>query len=70
MPYLKKTTDPMRRVLNAYELNTGRKLGSVLGVAPATALNRIKTPDDLTLGELRRLASHGHIPIEEVRAAI
>ncbi len=70
MPYVRKNTDPMRRVLNAYELNTGRALAGVLGVSPVTALSRIKTPDDLTLGELRRMVSRGHVPIEEVRAAI
>ena len=70
MPRLKDHTDAMRRVLNAYELNIGCRLGSVLGVAPATALRRIENPEDLTVRELRLLASRGHVPIDELRAAL
>ena len=70
MPHLKDRTDPMRRLLNAYELNNCRRLGVVLGVSPATASRRIKDPGELTAAELRRLVTHGHIPIEEVRAAV
>jgi hypothetical protein len=60
----------MRRLLNAYELNNGSRLAPVLGVSRATAYNRIKDPGELTVDELRRLSTHGHIPIEEVRAAL
>ena len=70
MPRLKDRTDPMRRLLNTYELNNCRRLSAVLGVSPATAGRRINDPGELTAAELRRLATHGHIPIEEVRAAV
>ena len=70
MPHLKDNTDPMRRVINAYELNTGRALAPVLCCSTGTALRRIETPEDLTLRELRMLASRGHIPIEEIRGAL
>jgi len=70
VPKLKDRTDTMRRLLNAYELNNGSRLAPVLGVSRATAYNRIKDPGELTVDELRRLSTHGHIPIEEVRAAL
>lgn len=70
MPQLKDRTDTMRRLLNAYELNNGNKLAAVLGVSRATAYKRVQNPNDLTLYELRRLTTHGHIPVDEVRAAI
>ena len=70
MPYLKDTTDPMRRLINAYELNTGSALAKVLNCSNGTAYRRIETPEDLTVRELRMLASRGHIPIDEIRGAL
>lgn len=70
MPKLKDHTDAMRRLLNAYELNNGARLAPVIGVSRATAYKRVQTPGDLTLEELRLLSTRGHIPIEEVRAAL
>ena len=70
MPYVKKQTDPLRRLICAYELGTCRKLGEVLGVSASTAGARLHDPGSLSAAELRRLSTHGHIPIEEVRAAI
>ena len=70
MPHLKDHTDPMRRLLNAYEINTGRALAPILCCSAGTALRRIETPEDLTLRELRLLASKGHIPIDEIRGAL
>ena len=70
MPHIKNTTDPMRRLLNAYEVNTGQALAPILCCSPTTAYRRIQTPEDLTLREIRLLASRGHIPIEEIRGAL
>ena len=70
MPYIKQTTDPLRRLICAYELGSGRKLGAVLGVSTSTAVSRLHDPGSLSAAELRRLSTHGHIPIEEVRAAL
>ena len=70
MPYIKPRTDTLRRLLNTYELNTGRRLAPVLGVSPTTACKRIRDPAELTAAELRLLSVRGHIPIEEVRAAL
>ena len=70
MPRLKDRTDTMRRLLNAYELNNGSQLAPVIGCSRATAYKRINDPSELTLGELRLLVTRGHIPIEEVRAAV
>lgn len=70
MPYIKKETDKLRRLLNAYELNNGLRLSKILMCSPTTALRRIETPEDLTVRELRILAAQGHIPIEEIRSAI
>ena len=65
-----ETTDRMRRLLNAYELNKGARLARVIGVSRSTAYKRLECPEDLTLCELRRLSTHGGIPIDEVRAAL
>ena len=70
MPYVKEKTDTLRRLLNAYELNRGQRLADVLGTSRTTAYSRIRNPGELTAAELRRLSTHGHIPIEEVRAAL
>ena len=70
MPYIKANTDTMRKLLNAYELNNGTALAAVLCVSRQTAYSRIKNPGSLSLDELRRLSTHGHIPIDELREAI
>ena len=70
MPYVKQKTDTLRRLLFAYELNSGRKLAPVLGVSVTTACSRLRTPSDMTARELRLLSTRGHIPIEDVRAAL
>lgn len=70
MPYTKQTRDGMLKLLGAYGLASGVKLAPVLGVSAQTAYRRIDHPEELTVGELRRLATHGHIPLEEVRNAV
>ncbi len=70
MPKLKDRTDALRRVLNAYELNNGPALASVLGCSRGTALSRIKAPETLTVEELRRISLRGHVPVDELRAAL
>lgn len=70
MPRFKDRTDALRRVLNAYELNSGPALASVLGVSRNTALARINHPEQLTVGELRKISLRGHVPVEELRAAL
>lgn len=70
MPHVKANTDKLRRVLNAYELNRSTALAEVLLCSPTTAIRRIETPEDLTVRELRLIASRGHIPIEEIRGAL
>lgn len=70
MPYIKHDRDPMLKVIGAYGLERSRALAPIIGRCSATAASRIKRPEDLTLGELRLLASHGHVPIDEIRAAI
>ena len=70
MPYIKQERDPMLKVIGAYGLERSRTFGAVIGKSPNMALRRLKDPEQLTLGELRRLATHGHIPIDEIRAAL
>lgn len=70
MPHIKQSPDKLRRVLNAYELNRSTALATVLMCSPTTALRRIETPEDLTVRELRLIATRGHVPIDEIRAAI
>lgn len=72
MPYIKPKEKPygrMVRLLKGYDL-TGRRLAEVLGVAPSTAYSRLERPETLTLGELDRIVRVGHVPLEEIRAAI
>lgn len=70
MPYIKKARDGMSKLLGAYQLENSARLAPVLGVSEATALRRIKKPEAMTLHELRRLNTHGHIPVDELRAAL
>lgn len=70
MPYLKKAAiDPMTKLLRSYGLN-GVGLADVLNACPTTGAKRMQNPGTLTLDEIRRLNSHGHIPIDEIRQAI
>ena len=72
MPYVKLAEKPysaMRRLLLGHEM-TGRRLAKVLGCSYSTAARRLDGPDTFTLGELVVLSVNGHIPIEEIRAAI
>lgn len=70
MPYLRKAaTDPMTRLLRSYELN-GTSLAGLLETCPNTGTKRLLDPNSLTLGELRKLSSKGHIPIDEIRRAV
>lgn len=71
MPYVKSPErDEVLKLLGKYGIENGRALASVLMCSPSTAYNRMRSPEDFTVGELRRLARHGHIPIEEVRNAL
>ena len=71
MPYIKKKElDPLVKLLRAYGLNTGEPLSKILGCSIPTAIKRIKNPELLTVGDLYRINLRGHIPIEEIRAAI
>ena len=70
MPYRKDTTDPMTRLLRGY-FKTGEELSRVLEVAPKTGRRKISEPQKyLTLGDLTKINRFGHVPIEEIRAAI
>ena len=70
MPYLKRQRDPIRALLQSYDIIDGTKLARVLGVSPKTGRARFDYPQTLTIADLRKISSFGHIPIEEIRAAI
>ena len=72
MPYLKKRQEPfqkMTRILRGYGFN-GENLVPVLGYSPKTNRERIRNPEQLTLGDVKNLNQKGHIPMEELRDAI
>ncbi len=73
MAYVRRYQPPyekMRRLIRGYGLNAP-KLASVLdcGETKARSLLRDRTAH-LTLEDLHRLNTHGHIPIEEIREAL
>ena len=71
MPRL-KTPDPpfiaMRRLLLGYGMN-GPLMGRAMGTTDKTGKRRLDHPEELTLGELKKLSRAG-IPAEEIRDAI
>lgn len=69
MPYIKTKRDPMRKLIKGYELE-GQKLAKVLNCSRKTAWLKAKETERLTIEDLKRLNIYGHIPIEEIRAAI
>ena len=72
MPYIKPRATPfagMQRLLRGYDFN-GCSLARVLSCSEATARDRIRNPEHLTLAELDRINRFGHVPIDELRAAI
>ena len=75
MPYVKTHVDDLSKLLGAYDLKNGRRLALVLCMSPTSACRRIHNPEELTVRELtvrelRLLASRGHVPIEDIRGAI
>ena len=66
-----KTPSRMFVLLNGSAIGKSREeLGAIIGKGAQTASERLKNPDTLTLGELKRLARKLHIPVEDIRAAI
>ena len=57
-------------LLERYGLTDGRQLAKVLQCTSRTAYRRVAETEKFTIRELRLLSTRGHIPIEEVRAAI
>lgn len=70
MPYLIDKTQPLRRLLNAYDLDTGAAMMRVLGCGEQKAYKRLKDVNTFTVAELKLLNSRGHIPIDKIRDAI
>lgn len=72
MPYTKRKDVPfvkVRRLLLGYELDASA-LAGVLGCTYNTARARLDRPETLTLAELDKVCTRGHVPIDEIRAAI
>lgn len=59
----------MRRLLLGYGFN-GPKLAKVIGCSDPTARRRLDDPSELTLGDIMKINRTGHVPMEELRAAI
>lgn len=72
MPYIKRREVPfakVKRLLLGYELDA-TALADVLGVSYNTARARLDRPETMTLADLDRVCKAGHVPMEEIRAAI
>ena len=69
MPYIPKRDPELTMLIRAYGFN-GERLQSVLGHSPPTNRKLIQNPDQLTVADLKNLARKGHIPLDEIRAAI
>lgn len=73
MPYLKPREIPFEDVADVLRKNnigSGRKLADVLFCSDYTGLARLKSPQDLSLSELRMIHRNGHVSIDELCAAI
>lgn len=70
MPYLIDKTQPLRRLLNAYDLDTGAAIMRVLGCGERKAYKRLNDVNSFTVAELKLLSTRGHIPIELIREAV
>lgn len=71
MPYKKQQRQPLRQLLKAYEIDTGQKLARIIGVKSATTgIAKLNDTGKLTVAELERINKFGHIPLDEIRAAI
>ena len=71
MPYVKSYTkiDKLRRLLKGYEF-TAPRLASIIDCSVPTARRRINDPESFTVEELRKISRRGHIPLDEIRAAL
>lgn len=65
----KNRIDPFGGLLRYYHIS-GTELADILGCCPATARKKLKTPEDLTVREIRMISKKGRIPIDELRGAI
>lgn len=71
MPYLKTNREhPLTRLLKGYNFKSGTDLARLLGVSVPTGLKKLNDPKNLTIGDLDKIHRFGHIPIDEIRAAI
>lgn len=70
MPYIpkKKEFEKVARLIKGCA--TPPQVAEKMGVSPATARARLNNPEDLTLGELKRLCQRLHIPLDDLRQAI
>ena len=59
----------VKRLLVGYGLN-GPALAKVLDCSAPTARARLASPGDFTLAELELVSRRGHVPFDEIRAAI
>ncbi len=72
MPRIKTPEIPFERVkrlIVGYGLNSPA-LAEVLGCSVPTARARLNRPELFTLGELELVCRKGHVPMDEIRAAI
>lgn len=75
MPYKKVDRQPLKMVLQAYDITSGRELAKRLNVSVTAGNRKFKDTRLLTVGDLEklnncRLKGKGPVPIEAIRAAI
>ena len=65
-----KERQPLKMVLQAYDITSGRELANRLGVSPTAGNRKFKDTRLLTVGDLEKLNIKGAVPIEAIRGAI
>lgn len=71
MPYKKSSVpfESMARLLKGYDLNAP-ELARVLGCSVPTAREKLKDPGRLTLRDLAKVNTYGHISLDIIKQAI
>lgn len=66
---MKGERQPLKMVLQAYDITSGRELANRLGVSPTAGNRKFKDTRLLTVGDLEKLNLRG-VPIDAIRGAI
>lgn len=72
MPYVPSEAvhyDRVRRLIKGYGIS-GSGLATILGVSKPTGKWKLDNPERLTLADIHKIATNGHISMDELREAM